>query len=455
MLISDISTSYLSEFFYLHILAFRPNSDRSWDIVATDYTRHERLEDTSYGDQNKLGLNKNQRIRIKILPELFTKLSSEYKLKSKKDLFDGSDVNLKVSSWVEVSTGFCFAKLHIRFHKSLEGYAIGGAIVKEQSEEFDSFWSRFSYFVGDKVSSIPSILINSVENCVKESALDNLCGRMDNQLDFFSFDKLPAIKLEKLERDEKPAAFPNQALDQSSLLRLTLEPVSESNRARGFQATSQLATSKEKSYPTEVEFASAYAPEEFLTQMSTQPRAIDRQNNITKSISTENSQVRRVHSSADMDLRLDTNQTISLTNFLNKTSEQLMYKATKIHRVKAQIICYTPNFLTQLCTKLYLQEDSEILTTGPRLNSLKFMIADCEPGLLTPKNSLIVSVPQSCILKFFSCKHMEQLYTSLREKEFKLKQILNRTIYAEIILEKEFETETWVLKNTTLENLLG
>lgn len=450
MLISDPAnfTTYISGILYAQILAFRPNSDKPWEILITDYTRNERLREKVTSDENKLALYDDQRLVMRVSPDIFETISNEHKMKTGSFLFDSSKVDTEKCRWIETSTRFCFVRLKVGLKKSLEGFVNDASLVIGHSKDFDLLWSRFYEKVVKNMVTIPIVLIKAVEGCINGEVLNELHKReasLATSPKESSEVQFGSVKQET--QSETKINFEDRK-DHETLFKMTLEPICQENDG-GNSFSASVSSTRPKNLHNIDEPFHFVPSSEFLTQIGTnsQVYGADYHHNALPRNVTQRSMI----TFSQFEFEHDQSGMTSIAQ-LNKISPVI---DGKVYRTKARIVGYFPRELRQLCTKLYRYKDDEVICSGPQFWPMKIFLSNASTGILTGGNSFNALIPKASILKFFSCKHTEQLYTQMKEKEEKLKSILNEVVTAELILENHCGITAWVWRNINLDNLLA
>lgn len=441
----ELFSTYKNDSIYAHILAFRPNTERDPEIIITDYTKNERLREKTTNDENRLGLAADQRMVFKINQNVLGRIQDEYKAKTQFPLFSTTNVHLDYSRWIETSLSFCFVKLHCRFKKGLEGYVTNGTVVSSYQDEFQGFWARFLKEVIPNLSDIPSCLIRMVENCIDNNIFEALRAALEGHSDILSFvEEEKASTLVKQEDEfnsqelEVEGGNEDQLSMRNSLFQKTLEPVSQDNFSESFLGSSSSMKSTDANIPQLRNQPDN--TEEFLTQLGTNPEAVS--TNTDRINGRSSIYEPRPHEGPSM-------KTIESITRLPKIVDG------RIHKIRAQVVGYFPQELAHLCTKLFISKNGEVKTTGPQFGPLKLVLADLGSLGLNNENCIIVQIPKALVLKFFACKHVEQLYILLKSKQKDLDKLLDRTVAIEISLVRNSRLNEWVSRNITLENLLS
>lgn len=444
----ELFTTYRNDTLYAHIIAFRPNTERDPDIIITDYTSNIRLREKTTNEENRLGLAADQRMVCKINSKVLERIQEEYEAIAKHPFFKGQDAHMTNSNWIEISMNFCFVKLNVRFRKGLEGVVTGGSVVNSYQEDFQYFWARFLKEVIPDLEKIPSYLLNLVKGCLNDESFEIL------QKAFVTQD-LPSAP-SALE-DEKPPSHVkqeeeyysqelevedgdgDQMSNRNSLFQKTLEPVSQDNFSQSFLGSSSSMKSTEANIPDIRDYA--LETEEFLTQIGTLPQSVNP--DATRADGQDHS-----YEVGSLEVSSEKAMTIKAITRLSREVDG------RIHKIRAQFMGYFPLELAHLCTKLYVSKNGEVKTTGPQYGSLKLVFADSGSTTLTNENSIIVQIPKASVLKFFACKHVEQLYILLKSKQNELDKLLKKSVSIEVSLTRISHLNEWVSKNVTLEDLL-
>lgn len=442
----ELFSTYKNDSIYAHILAFRPNTERDPEIIVTDYTKNERLREKTTNDENRLGLAADQRMVFKINQNVLECIQSEYEAKTNLPFFSTTSVHLDYSRWIETSLSFCFVKLNCRFKKGLEGIVTNGSVVSTYQDDFQGFWARFLKEVIPNLAEVPLCLISLVAGCVSNEVFEALRATLDAQPDIHPrAEEEKASTLVKQEDEynsqelEVEGGEEDQMNDRNSLFQKTLEPVSQDNFLESFLHSSSSMKSSEAHIPDLHNLPTN--TEEFLTQIGTHPEAVNNNAAITNDRSS-------IYEPRSQEGPSTSNMTVkSITRLPNVVDG-------RIFKIRAQVVGYFPQQLAHLCTKLFISRNGEVVTTGPQYGPLKLVIADLGSTALNNENCIIVHVPKASVLKFFSCKHVEQLYILLRSKQKDLDRLLNRTLSIEVSLVRNSYTNEWISKNITLEHLL-
>lgn len=442
MLISelDFSTSYRFITIYVHILAVRPNVDRLMELIVTDYTRNDKLREQSTNYENKLNQEKDQQLVLQIKADLFEKLAVEFKKKTSRALFEDSNVDILQSRWIDISASFCFSKLDVRVRKAIGGFVNNGSIISCPSEQFSLFWVRFSATLEEQIYNDPKTLLSLIEGCLDKSIVEKFMTQGSEAISNTpESETWPAVK------EEVDEANHCNLRHHNSLFQMSLEPL---NLPQGNIRVPESHTRIDPNRYEELNFTNIGNSEEFLTQIGTNPKLP--RSEIKPNGAVGNTFLTDLSQSNPEDLSFNIPSKFSSIRDLNSLNSVI---DGKIYLTKARIVGFLPQILTHICTKLFIVKDSEPTIDGLQYRSLQLMISDSTPGILTPLNFLRAIIPKRSILKFFSCKHTEQLYILLLEKEKLLKQVIESSKWLEFSLVYERGTDSWELEDLALENL--
>lgn len=455
MLISDPGNfvTYKSGKLHVHVLALRPNSEVAWDILVTDYTRNDKLKEKCTEDENKLGLSEDQKATFKINSDLCHAMIVDYKTMTGSDLFMPTSVDMGKSRWIEISEKFCFANLEVRLKKNLVGFVNAIKLVRTGNEDFELFLDRFCKCVGESIAIRSPHLLNALKGVnmnltrsltmKKESMMVTLEDSVQKP------DSAHCIKQEEIDdKDSQPEASSFSSGKQEELFKVALESLSE-------ETDFSIGDSLSSTGPplSQMRQAPHIQTDELLTQLEYSQNRSQLTNNqprVEKESTASKIWVSGLNSRREA---LNESRQSSITSITNLTQIPNVVDG-RVYRVAGRIIGFFPRDLKQLCVKLYLSEDNDVSCSGPRYRNLKIFLSNSAPKVLTDSNSLVALIPKESVLEFFSCKHVEQLYTQLKETEKQFSTILGKNVTAEVYLDNQGDLVSWIWRNVTLKSLL-
>lgn len=446
---------YLSGSILIHLLAFRPNTDRL-EIIVTDYTRNDRLNEKVTGDEIKLGLREDQKLVMKVDHTLFEAISLEYEKTTGSVLFEESEVDLDKNKWVDLSLKFCFLEIGAALTKNTIAFVNRAKFATTFSPGFDLFWERLCLVLIDDphFKNNRDLLISSEGREIGEKIVKLRKEFNSSSIGSGSQDSAGPfqtnLKREELTMDELSNLPIDPSQDYNSLFRETLEPVSQADSNNSlndnfFAKVNGVVPQQSRQVPE-------MASQEFLTQLGTLPKP-NYQNKVSDfDISDYNLSNGLLNKSSESSYSGSRSNTLTLSlGAINQMSPEIN---GDIFKTTGRIVGYFPLKLGQLCSKLYIDENGEVTNSGPKLGALRLFICSDSSGTLTPDNSLSVFVPKPLVSKFFSCSHTEQLYTQIKEKEKDLKKLLLRELDFEIYLDCLNGQKVWIWRSEPLNNLI-
>lgn len=411
---------------YVFCLFLRvPTQSSQIDLLVTDFTSNPNIvsDKIRVPTTEAISLKREQILHIKLGISEFQNLLEEYKTRFRRDFFDREAASLENSNWIDVANKACLMRANLRIQKrALEFHIVAEQVrlISQYDEDFQPFWDRFVDQGSLVLARDPKLRETLCSLVGKPTKLpSDEAGNTHNE-----HLSSPNVQLESPDVHSDPL---NSSDDKENSSRaIKQEPVSSEEMLQVKQESDSQASQRLRevldpvSQPAQPRVGLPPASQ-YLTQFRTQPSIPDTQFGVQLesqfAVNADSQQstlfeTQRSDSQEIADLQgLFVNSLLD-SNFLLLADLNAvpMVQNHRLFRCRAKLAGTIPQDLSYICAKHF---GPNLSLSDPRVEDLILVFSGNSEHLLTPDNSVCVTIPKERVCAFFGFQYAEQLYTNI------------------------------------------
>lgn len=411
---------------YLFCLFLRvPTQSSQIDLLATDFTSNPHIvsDKIRVPATEAISLKREQILHLKLGIGELQNLLEEYKTRFRQDFFDREAASLENSNWIDVANKACLLRANLRIQKrALDFHVVAEQVrlISQYDQDFQPFWDRF-VDQGRLVLTRDPKLRKTLYSVVGKSAqvLNDQAGK--THTDHMSSQNT------QVESNNLHSDLHNSFDDkENSSHGIKQEPVSSSEMLQVKQESDSQASERLRevldpvSQPAQPRLGLPPASQ-YLTQFHTQPSIPDTQFGVQFesqfAVNADSQQstlfeTQRSDSQEIADLQGLLINSLLDSNFLALADLNAlpMVLNHRLFRCRARLAGTLPQDLSYVCAKHF---EPDLSLSDPRVEDLVLVFSGNSERLLTPDNSVSVTIPKERVCAFFGFQYAEQLYTNI------------------------------------------